>query len=134
LRQIRALGLKGRKNPAQGATLWIASCDGSRGLKGRRSLSTARRLAAQIQPKAQAMSESSFDRNPVEKIAAEFAERVRRGERPSITGEIKRFPELADDIRELLPVLAMVEQFKPEAHESAATADHGGRSPSDNPQ
>ena len=35
--------------------------------------------------KAQPMSEPSLDRNPVERIAAEFAERVRRGEHPSIT-------------------------------------------------
>ncbi len=59
------------------------------------------------------MSESSLDRNPVERIAAEFAERVRGGEHPSLTEYIERYPELADDIRELFPMLAMVEQFKP---------------------
>ncbi len=38
----------------------------------------------------------------------------RRGEHPSITEYVDRYPELADDIRELFPMLAMVEQFKPE--------------------
>jgi serine/threonine protein kinase/WD40 repeat protein len=80
------------------------------------------------------MNEPSLDRIPFEEIAEEFAEQVRRGEHPSIPEWIKRYPELADDIRELFPMLAMVEQFKPETHESAATADHNGPSPSGHPQ
>jgi len=59
------------------------------------------------------MSGPSVDRNPVEQIAEEFAGRVRRGEHPSLTEYIERYPDLADDIRELFPMLAMVEQFKP---------------------
>ncbi len=65
------------------------------------------------------MSGPSVDRNPVEQIAEEFARRLRRGEHPSITEYVERFPELADDIRELFPMLAVVEQFKP------ATGDGG---------
>jgi serine/threonine protein kinase/WD40 repeat protein/tetratricopeptide (TPR) repeat protein len=59
------------------------------------------------------MSESTSDRNPFELLAAEFADRLRRGEHPSINEYVDRYPELADDIRELFPALALVEQFKP---------------------
>ncbi len=59
------------------------------------------------------MSESTADRNPVELLAEEFADRLRRGEHPSLTEYVERFPELADDIRDLFPALALVEQFKP---------------------
>ena len=74
---------------------------------------------AEDERKAQPMSEPSVDRNPVERIAEEFAERLRRGEHPSITEYVERYPDLADDIRELFPMLAMVEQFKPERPEMA---------------
>ncbi len=60
---------------------------------------------------------SSVDRDPVGLLAEEFAERLRRGEHPSLTEYIGRFPELADEIRELFPALAMMEQFKPEMAE-----------------
>ena len=59
------------------------------------------------------MSESTPDRNPFELLAEEFAARLRRGEHPSITEYVVRYPEHADDIRDLFPALALVEQFKP---------------------
>jgi serine/threonine protein kinase len=43
-------------------------------------------------------------------VAASFLARYRAGERPSITEYAARHPELADQIRELLPALVMVEQ------------------------
>jgi len=75
------------------------------------------------------MSESSLDCNPVEKIAAEFAERVRRGEYPSITEYVERYPDLADDIRELFPMLGMVEQFKPATGDGDPQGAASGASP-----
>ncbi len=63
------------------------------------------------------MSESTADRNPVELLAEEFAARLRRGEHPSLTEYVERYPELAEDIRDLFPALALVEQFKPERKE-----------------
>jgi serine/threonine protein kinase/WD40 repeat protein len=65
------------------------------------------------------MSESTADRNPFERLAEEFAERLRLGELPSITEYVNRYPEHADDIRELFPALALVELNKPapEDHE-----------------
>jgi serine/threonine protein kinase/WD40 repeat protein/tetratricopeptide (TPR) repeat protein len=59
------------------------------------------------------MSESTADRNPFERLAEEFADRLRRGENPSITEYIERYPEHADDIRDLFPALALVERNKP---------------------
>jgi serine/threonine protein kinase/WD40 repeat protein/tetratricopeptide (TPR) repeat protein len=61
------------------------------------------------------MTTSEADRNPVEKLAEEFAERYRRGERPSLTEFVERYPELADDIRDLFPALVKMEQLKPAA-------------------
>jgi eukaryotic-like serine/threonine-protein kinase len=59
------------------------------------------------------MSESTADRNPFERLAEEFAERLRRGEHPSLTEYIERYPEHADDIRDLFPGIALVEHYKP---------------------
>jgi eukaryotic-like serine/threonine-protein kinase len=43
-------------------------------------------------------------------LADEFAERYRRGERPSLQEYIDRYPDLADDIRELFPAMVEIEQ------------------------
>ena len=59
------------------------------------------------------MSETTADRDPLELLGEEFAERLRRGEHPSITEYVLRHPEHADDIRELFPEIAIVEQHKP---------------------
>ena len=57
------------------------------------------------------MSEpSSADRDPFEVVAEAFLARFRSGQRPSIDEYAARQPELADQIRELLPALVMVEQ------------------------
>jgi serine/threonine protein kinase/WD40 repeat protein/tetratricopeptide (TPR) repeat protein len=56
---------------------------------------------------------SKFDSeryNLLDQLAEEFAERFRRGERPSIEEYSDRYPELADDIRELFPAMIKVEQ------------------------
>jgi hypothetical protein len=47
------------------------------------------------------MSASSNDRDPVECLAEEFAQRRRRGERPTIDEYAAQHPELADAIRDL---------------------------------
>ena len=59
------------------------------------------------------MSDSTVDRDPFERLAEEFAERLRHGEHPSLTEYVARCPERADDIRELFPALALVEHYKP---------------------
>ena len=45
-------------------------------------------------------------------LADEFAARYRRGERPALTEYAARYPELADDIRDLFPALVGMEQVK----------------------
>ena len=52
------------------------------------------------------------------RVADEFAERYRRGERPSLQEYIDRHPELAEDIRELFPAMVEIEQVKDD-HEGA---------------
>jgi WD40 repeat protein/serine/threonine protein kinase len=50
--------------------------------------------------------------DPFGAIADEFAEAVRRGERPSVEEFARRYPEHADAIREILPALALMEKAK----------------------
>ncbi len=45
-----------------------------------------------------------------DELAEEFAERFRRGERPSIEDYVDRFPEMANEIREMFPALVEVER------------------------
>ena len=52
------------------------------------------------------MSDSTSDRDPIEVLADSFLARFRRGERPSVEEYAAKHPELADEIRELLPALA----------------------------
>jgi serine/threonine protein kinase/formylglycine-generating enzyme required for sulfatase activity len=56
------------------------------------------------------MSEPSIDRDPFELVAESFLTRYRAGQRPSIDEFAARHPELAEQIRALLPALVMVEQ------------------------
>ena len=56
------------------------------------------------------------------RLADEFAARFRAGERPSLREYIDRYPELADDIRELLPAMVEIEQVKEDHQEAAEPA------------
>lgn len=57
-----------------------------------------------------------FDEEPVDnrldQLAAEFVERTRNGDRPTIAEYATRFPELADEIRDLFPTVAKIEGLK----------------------
>ncbi len=59
------------------------------------------------------MSSQHGSRHPVERLAEEFLERYRRGERPSIGEYTQAHPELAEEIRELFPALVMIEEVGP---------------------
>jgi WD40 repeat protein/serine/threonine protein kinase len=48
----------------------------------------------------------------LDRLADEFVERCRRGERPSLQEYVDQHPDLADDIRDCFPALAEVEQVK----------------------
>jgi hypothetical protein len=73
---------------------------------------------------------SSSDRNPVEALAEEFLDRNRRGERPILDEYCQRYPELAEEIRDLFPILLRMEDLGAESSEAATAgriAASGGR-------
>lgn len=70
------------------------------------------------------MSETDDQRDPLELLAAEFVERQRSGQRPSISEYTAKHPELAEEIEELFPTIAAMEQLK--AHKAEAS---GARAP-----
>jgi serine/threonine protein kinase/WD40 repeat protein len=61
------------------------------------------------------MSDSSSGVHPLDALAEEFVARHRRGERPSVSEYADRYPELADDIRDLFPGLVVMEDVRPQA-------------------
>jgi WD40 repeat protein/serine/threonine protein kinase len=56
------------------------------------------------------------------RLIDEFAERYRRGERPSVQEYADRYPDLADDIRDLFPAMAEIEEAKEERRAAEAPA------------
>jgi serine/threonine protein kinase/WD40 repeat protein len=66
------------------------------------------------------MPDSSLDRDPLDRLAEEFVQRLRAGQRPSLTEYAQRHPELAEPIHELFPALVEMENLKP------ATGEHTG--------
>ena len=52
------------------------------------------------------------DREPLDMLAEEFAERFRRGETPTVSEYVERYPHWADQLRELLPPVAHMERLK----------------------
>jgi serine/threonine protein kinase len=56
------------------------------------------------------MAESISRADLFSRLANELTERLRQGERPSLTEYANGYPELADEIRELFPTLLMMEQ------------------------
>ena len=54
---------------------------------------------------------SSSTGDPLGPILESFLTRFRKGERPSLTEYVGRYPTLADEIRELLPALVEIEQL-----------------------
>ena len=65
------------------------------------------------------MSEPDEERDPLEVLAAEFIERQRSGEFPSVSEYAAKHPELAAEIEELFPAIAAVERLK--AHKEEAS-------------
>jgi WD40 repeat protein/serine/threonine protein kinase len=80
------------------------------------------------------MNESVVERDPVEELADSFLRRLRAGECPTAEEYVAQYPELADLIRDLLPVLASLDDFGREFVESQVLEDGvaiGDASPSD---
>src|SRR5262249_23644206 len=51
--------------------------------------------------------------DPFGQIADEFVEAFRQGKRPSVEEFARRYPDHADQIRDMLPALVLMEQAKP---------------------
>ena len=68
------------------------------------------------------MTEPHTDRDPLELLAAEYMERLRQGERPDIEAYAAQHPDLAEEIRELFPTIAVTERLKARQERSS-----GGR-------
>jgi hypothetical protein len=66
------------------------------------------------------MSASESKSAIVLKLAEEFLDRYRRGERPALKEYLDRHPDLAAEIREVFPAMAMMENI--------ALADENGKS------
>jgi serine/threonine protein kinase len=63
------------------------------------------------------------------RLADEFAERYRKGERPSLKEYIDRHPDLANEIREFFPAMAEIEQVKEDRGEAVANETPRGAPP-----
>lgn len=68
------------------------------------------------------MTDESSQRDPVEALASEYVERIRRGEKPSLTEYTRAYPELASEIIDLFPTIAGLEHFKQDRLEPATPA------------
>ncbi len=58
------------------------------------------------------MADPHVEREPLEVLAAEYMERLRQGEQPSVEDYATRHPALAEEIRELFPTIAVTERLK----------------------
>ncbi|HID22090.1 MAG TPA: hypothetical protein EYP14_06780, partial [Planctomycetaceae bacterium] len=59
------------------------------------------------------------ERDPVEVLAEEFAQRYRRGERPSLDEYVRRYPQYADRLRRTFRVLLLMEDVAAEVEEES---------------
>ncbi len=68
----------------------------------------------------------------LDRLAEEFAARFRRGERPALKEYTDRYPELAEEIRELFPAMVQIEQAEGgrQAEEVERTGDFASANPS----
>jgi serine/threonine protein kinase len=65
------------------------------------------------------MTDDEIDRDPFEAVAAEFVARQRRGEHPSVTEYVARYPEVAEELHELLPTIAAMERLKTQREQTS---------------
>src|SRR5215472_17497956 len=72
-----------------------------------------------------ATRDAKSDHSPVDRLAEEFLQRHRRGEQPELAEYLRRYPEWAEEIREVFPALMMMEQLKPAPGELTGS-DRGG--------
>jgi tetratricopeptide (TPR) repeat protein len=61
------------------------------------------------------MPDTNPTRDPLEQLAEEWRERLRRGEQFEADEYVERHPDLADEILDLFPAIVMMEELKPQA-------------------
>jgi eukaryotic-like serine/threonine-protein kinase len=64
---------------------------------------------------------STSDRDPLERLAAEFLERRRRGENPSPSDYAEKYPQWAGQILEFFPALELMEGLKPQSRDQTTS-------------
>lgn len=57
-------------------------------------------------------SDRDAGRDPVERLASEYLDRIRRGEQPTIAEYVAQYPKLAAGIQELFPLITAMEDWK----------------------
>ncbi len=62
------------------------------------------------------------ERDPIEALAEEYLDRLRRGESPDLETYTAMHPDLAEEIRELFPTLAMLEKLTPDEPQRTTVA------------
>src|SRR5262249_41264292 len=72
--------------------------------------------------KAPPMSES----NLLAQLAEEWRERLRKGEHPDLGEYTEKHPELANEIRDLFPAIALMEELKPGAGDLSSASGGDG--------
>jgi WD40 repeat protein/serine/threonine protein kinase/tetratricopeptide (TPR) repeat protein len=71
------------------------------------------------------MTPSNSD-NLIGQLAEEWRERLRKGERPDLSEYTDRYPELADEIRDLFPAIGMMEELKPGTSDQSSASSGDG--------
>jgi hypothetical protein len=68
--------------------------------------------------------EQGHSRDPIDQLAEEFVARYRRGERPAVSEYTAKYPELADQIQEVLQALVLLEDLAPGKAKETPTEGH----------
>src|SRR5262249_6541430 len=71
------------------------------------------------------METGSPRRETVEQLAEEFVARFRRGGRPPLSEYTDRYPDYAEQIRDLFPALVLMEQIAPSSESEAVAGFEG---------
>ena len=71
------------------------------------------------------VSQDSGEYELLDRLAEEFAERYRRGERPSLKEYLAKYPDLAGEIRDVFPAMVEIEQAEEDRHEPPGRAAAG---------
>jgi hypothetical protein len=72
------------------------------------------------------MTPPHADDNLIGQLAEEWRQRVRQGKRPDLSEYTRRYPELAEDIQDLFPAIAVMEELKPGPGDVSSTSGGDG--------